>query len=470
MKSSFSIVNTLFGIITLLIIASPVYGQMPVESDTLDYEDFDTSELEFSVSEDPIFGGSPDELVVEEKESFFNSYIFDPMRFGLKYEMAYKVTKPDRVMNNRLSYRLEYSRSFFDHFSLQVDTKIFTFLKDDHRARDIEYWINDDANEAEFSFGGRTREAFVQASFGKTSIRAGIQTLVWGESDFAIVTNEVSRLDYREPLSLSIDELRIGQPIVTVDHYSQSGDWSAFFTPDPKFNEHPKEGTGYYYEPFNGTVTYQAEPDDESHFEYGLRWKKTFGKSDVSIMAASLINNEYALRMANPELITRKKHRFHMAGVTFNRAISNVLLKGEVAVKAPKAYNDASFQIVEKNALDASLGVDYYMNNSFTVSVEAVNYHIMDWSERIQGQPRNNYMLLVALSKELMKEDLSINLASMYNGPYTTFFNILSTSYNWNDRTTLYFDMLMPFTDDPSSGLYIYRTQKQAVLKIQYQF
>lgn len=470
MKSCLNTVKTLLVTIISVITFTTVYSQTPDESDTTEWEDFDTSELDFTGSEEPVFSSSPDELIVEEKESFLNSYILDPMRIGLKYELAYKVTKPDRVMNNRLSYRLKYSRSFFDHFSLQVDTKIFTFLKNDHRARQISYWFNDNTEETEFSFGGRTREAFLQASFGKTSIRAGIQTLVWGESDFAIVTNEVSRLDYREPLSLSIDELRIGQPIITVDHYSESGDWSAFFTPDPKFNEHPKEGTGYYYEPFNGSVEYQQESDDDNHFEFGFRWKKTFGKSDISIMAASLINNEFALRMVNPELITRSKHRFHMAGFTFNRAISNFLIKGETAIKSKKAYNDASFQIVEKNALDASLGVDYYMNNSFTISLEAVNYHIMDWNESIQGQPRNNYMLLAALGKELMKGDLSINLASMYNGPYTNFFNILSTSYNWDDRTTLYFDMLMPFTDDPKSGLYIYRTQKQAVLKIQYQF
>lgn len=470
MKSCSSIITiTIFGIISLINIPR-AYGQTPVESDTSDWEDFDTSEMGFTISEDPIISNSSEGLIVEEKESFWDSYIFDPMRFGLKYEMAYKVTKPDRIMNNRLSYRLEYSRSFFNHFSLQVDTKIFTFLKNDHRARNTTFWFNEHAKEADFSFGGRTREAFVQASFGKTSIRAGIQTIVWGESDFAIITNEISRMDYREPLSLSIDELRIGQPIITIDHYSQYGDWSAFFTPDPEFNEHPKEGTGYYYEPFNGNVEYQSETDDGSNFEFGLRWKKTFGKSDFSIMAASLINNEHALRMVNPELITRSKHRFHMAGVTFNRAISNVLVKGEMAIKAGKAYNDASFQIVEKNAFDASLGVEYYMTNTFTVTMEAVNYHIMDWSNNIQGVPKNNYMLLLAMGKELMKNNLSVNLASMYNGPYATFFNVLTTSYNWNDRTTLHFDMLVPITNDSSSGLYIYRNQKQAVLKIQYQF
>ena len=402
--------------------------------------------------------------------SFWMSYIFNPMRLGLQYEAAYKFTEPDKIRRNRLSFRLEYSKSLSDLFSLHVDAKLLTFLESDHRARKATFWINDDSTEVDLSLGTLAREAYLQASFHNTSIKAGIQTLVWGESDFAVVTNEISPLDYREPLNLNIDELRFGQLMLTVDQYSSFGQWSGFFIPYPRFNRHPKEGTEYYYDPFNGSVEYQMETQDQNLSEYGIRWRKTFGKSDISFMAARLTNNEYALRMVTPSLIAQSELRYSMSGLTFNHAVSNFLFKGEVAMKFPKAYNDASFQIVKKNALDASLGVDYSLSNTFTLSVEGVNYHTIDWNDEIQGVPKDNYLALLILSKQLMNNDLSVNCVTMYNGPHTNFFNLLTTSYNWTDHITMNLVMLIPVTDDINSGLYIYRDEKQVSFNILYQF
>lgn len=441
--------NSAYSISILFFCFSFAYGQVPVEKDSIgSWEDFNMIDIEPSINED------------KNKSSSWSSNIFKGMRLGIQYDITYKFEKPDKIMNNRLSYRLEYSRAFLDYFSLHVDTKVFTFFKKDHRIK---------SEEDIMSFEGRTREAYLQASFKKTSIKAGIQIIVWGESDYAIVTNEIGRLDYREPLSLNIDDLRIGQPMLTVDQYTSYGNWSAFFVPYPQFNEQPRKGTGYYYDPFDVNVEYEKKKQDENFFEYGLRWRKTFGKSDISIMAASLIDNQYALTMVAPDLISRSKERFFMTGVTFNRAINNFLVKGEVAIKSQKTYNDASFQMVKKDALDASLGIDYSPNSTFTVSMEAVNYHIINWTDEIQGIPRNNHILLLALSKQLMKNDLSLSWASMYNGPYTNFFNVLSASYNWNDHITLNCDMLIPITKDIKSGFYPYRDQKQFAFRILYQ-
>lgn len=482
MKSRSRIVLIIiFGIVNSFISISLGFGQIAdtvkirqifIESDTAYGQTFDTINSRFDKNEVEFNKETSTELSDGEGNvpSFWTSYIFDPMRLALKYEVAYKVTKPAEIKNNRFSFRLEYSKFFFNKITLQLDTKISTFLKDDHRARMATFWINDYPKKVEISFEGRTREAYLQTSFHETSIKVGIQSLAWGESDFAAVTDEISPMDYREPLTLNIDELRIGQPMLTVDQYSPFGDWSGFFIPYSGFNKHPKKGDGYYYDPFNGSIEYRKEKQDKIFFEYGIRWKKTFGKSDISIMAASLINNEYALRMVTPSLITQSKLRYSMAGMTFNYAMNNFLLRGEVAMKSPKAYNDTSFQVVKKNAFDASLGVDYSPNSTFTLTMEAVNYHVVNWNDKIQGVPEDNYMILFVLGKLLMNNDLSVNLVTMYNGPNTSFFNMLSTSFNWNDHLTLFFDVLIPVSDNISSGLYIYRDQKQASFKIQYQF
>ncbi len=438
-----------------------------VETDTTN--NLDTMNLEFPKNEGDFNEKSISE-VSDGKPSFWTSYILDPVRLGLKYEIAYKVIKPTDIKKDRLSLRLEYSKLLFNKFSLQVDSKLLSFMKDDHRTRKSTFWINDHYKEVEMSFGERTREAYLQTSFHKTSIKAGIQTLVWGESDFATVTDELSPMDYREPLNLNLDELRTGQLMLTVDQFSPFGDWSAFFIPYPEFNKYPKKGTGYYYDPFNGSIEFQKEKQNGNFFEYGIKWKKTFGQSDISIMAANLIDNEYASRMINPILISQSKWRYSMAGMTFNYAINKFLFKGEVAMKSPKAYNDTLSHIVKKDNLDASFGFDYSVNSTFTISMEGVNYHIIGWNKEIQSVPENNYMLLLILSKTFMRDNLSVNWVTMYNGPNNNFFNLLTTYYNWSDHITLYFDVLIPYTNNSNSGLYIYRDQKQVAFKIQYQF
>lgn len=452
-----------------------VYDNVPFD-DTLQ----DEALLEFTGSDITDLFGNKDDMPLDdtlqsgvserEKPSFWKTYVFEPMRLGLSYEAAYKVTKPDRLEKNRFSFRLEYSKFLFNNFFLFLDTKGLVFMKNDHRARESTFWVNDEAKISDLSFAGRTRDAYLQASFYKTSIRGGIQTLAWGESDFAVVTDEISPIDYREPLNLNIDELKMGQLMLTVDQYSPFGDWSAFFIPFPKLNEYPKEGTSYYYDPFDGNIKYKEKKQDDVLFEYGIRWKKTFGKSDVSIMGASLINNDYAQQMDSPDVITQSKYRFYMTGTTFNFAINKFLLKGEAAIKFSKVYNNQSFQILKKNAFDASFGVDYSANSTLTLSVEAMNGHVIGWNDEIQGMSKNNYMLLFVLSKLLMKDDLSINWATMYNGPHTSFFNLLSTSYRWNDHLSFYLDVLLPISNDANSGIYQYRDQKQIACKVLFQF
>lgn len=457
MKIRPGIRNVTTVIVFLLLHISSGYGQELVESDSAIIGSVDTTE----------------EKIAEGKKtppSFWNTYVFGPLRLRLSYEVAYKFTKPDRIRKNRFSLGLKYSKSLSDHISLQAETKLFSFLKSDHRTRPTELWMNDKSTAVDVAFGSLTRDAYIQASIRKTSIKLGMQTVDWGESEFAIVTNEISPLDYREPLNLNVDELRFAQLMLMVDQYTSFGNWTVFFNPAPRFNQHPKPGTAYYVDSFNGNVEYQMEQQRGFFFETGLRWKKTFGKSDVSVMAARLINNDYAVRLVKPGLMLQSKEPYFISGATFNYAIKNFLIKGEAAMKFSKTFNDAAFQVVKKNAFDASLGVDYTVSSSLTLGLEAVNYHIMDRDNEVVGLPKNNYMILFVLSKKLKNDDLSINCVTMYNGPYSSFFNLLTASYNWNDHVTTDFYLNFPVTNNQKSGFYRYRDEKLLGLTFQYQF
>lgn len=461
----------------LLLGFQSVYSQTPEENKkTKDSTKQKSSETEINLldmltDDGGLYETTEEETQIEdEKPKFWREYVFNPMRFGISYELTYKFTKPDEVIKNRLSYRLEYSKFLFNKIFLQLDTKLFTFLEGDARSRDLTFFLNDDESEASIAFGSITRNAFAQYSFGKSNVVVGIQTLAWGESDFAAVTDEINPFDFRDPLNLNIDELRVGQFMFTFNTFSSIGNWSMFFVPSARFNLSPEEGTRFFVDPFPGRdVTFQDDTDNNL-FEYGLRWKKTFGKSDISIIATSLIDNNIIQEEINTDIISTTKRRYTTLGIGFNYAINNLLIRGEAAVKFPRAYNDINLQVIERNALDATLSFEYAPNSTTTLGLELVNNHILDYTDAIVGFPRNNYSAFFIVGKQFLKNTLEFNCISLLNWPYTTSFSLLSTSYELNDHINLSLDTLIPLTNDERSAFFQFREQQQFALKIQYLF
>lgn len=420
----------------------------------VDEESFETDELE---REDPESKGE-DESLLEQ--------MFQPARFTLRHEVSYKTEPELELINNRSSFRLEYSKFFLGHYFLQFDTKLNVFWGDDHRA------VAEDTSQL---LEMHTKEVFLQASFGKTSIKIGKQIIIWGESDGGAITDVVSPRDLSELFFISLEESRIGQNMLVVDQYAGIGTFTLFYIPEPDFVETPEEGTAYYYNPYGGNAVMRDETSDDLEHEYGMRWKKTFGKSDISLMAASLIDNEYACRVDGytstfQPVITRTKQRYTLLGTAFNYAWENFLFKGEIASKSPKAYTDSSGQIVEKNARDIALGLEYSPGGAYTIGLEAVNHHIENWEESLRQVPEDSNSLVFVWSDSYMNEDLSINWMTSYSSTNEAYLHSLRTSYQWDDNLKFELNAFCPDVKDKESPLWIFRDQKQVALVAQYQF
>jgi Protein of unknown function (DUF1302) len=376
-----------------------------------------------------------------------------PMRITLAQEFTYKVEEPVRTIKNRSSIRMEYSKYFLENFFLQFDGKATGFWGFDHRL---------EAEGTDTSIP----QAYVQTSLGKTSIKAGIQTLAWGESLAAPITDVVSPRDNRELFNFNLDELRIGQTMVVVDQYSESGRWTFFLTPHPYFNKNPAKGDIYYFLPFD--IGGQIEGD--KGVEYGASWRVAFASADITFMAASLIDNNYALRMDASGLVTRVRERFSLAGMVFNYAMKEVVVRGEMAMKSPQPYNNAALQIVKKDELDAYLAVEYAPSSTLNLSLAGTILHVIGWDNQITSVPRNRRSFVLSVTKLLMHDDLSINVLNFYNRPYSSNLTILTASYKWSDNLTLGFNVVYPYTNNERSVLWNVRDQKQIGVSVQYQF
>lgn len=377
-----------------------------------------------------------------------------PLRVTLAHEFSYKVEKPQYVVKNRSSLRVEYSKYVLDNFYVQLDGKATGFWGEDHRH---------DAEGEDFLVS----QAYLQTSFGHTAIRAGFQSLPWGESILAPITDEVSPRDNRELFNFNLEELRIGQPMLVVDQFSGWGSVSMFFNPRASFNKNPERGTAYSFD----SLRYRSEVAGETDLaEYGASWRKTFTRGDITFMTASLVDNDYALSMNEDGTVTRERARFSMNGFSFNYAFSDFVLRGEAAWKRDLPFNTAALQVVKRDAVDAYLGLDYQASSTLTLSVEAINQHISDWSSEVASAPRDSQSLLVSLTKLLMHEDLNIQVMNFTTQPGNSNLAILQTTYDWDDNLRFGFNAVYPYTRDEKAGLWNVRDQKQIAFKVQYQF
>ena len=381
----------------------------------------------------------------------------EPLRISLKHEASYKFASPKRVVNNRSSVRLEYSKPLASNLYLRLDTKLNLHWSNDHRAK---------AKDEDLFRELVTREAYLQSSFGNTSFRLGYQILPWGVSEGGAITDEVSPRNSAEFFFIPLEESRIGQPMLTMDHFGGTGQWTAFFVPLPAYNKYPDSGSEY---DIAGAFE-KNEPDDSwgdtDTYEYGVRWKRTFGKSDLSLMLASLIDNDYLVR----------QQRFQMYGFAANIAKENFLLRAEVALKQPRAYfarpaGSSDLSIVESDQFDSSFGFDYSPGGRvLTYSAEVVWSRLLDWRNHIVGRERDEYSLVGSVSNRFFNDDLTLSWLTIYTKPYTSIKHKFLSSYLIDDNSTVYFELFYPDERDERSGAWPYRDQKQFVIRYQYQF
>ena len=381
----------------------------------------------------------------------------EPLRISLKHEVSYKFASPKRLVNNRSSVRLEYSKALTGNLYLRLDTKLNLHWSNDHRAR-----AKDEDPFRELV----TREAYLQSSFGNTSFRLGYQILPWGVSEGGAITDEVSPRNSAEFFFVPLEESRVGQPMLTMDRFGDSGQWTAFLVPRPGYNKYPDRGSEY---DIPGAFDRNAPDDDWDNagtWEFGARWKRTFGKSDISLMAARLIDNDYLVR----------QQRFRMYGLTANVAIDNLLLRAEVALKQPRAFfarsaSNSDLTIVESDQFDSSFGFDYSPGGrALTYSAEVVWSRLLDWNGDIVARERDEYSLVGLVSNRFLNDDLTLSWLAIYTRPYTSFQHRFLSSYLIDDNSTVYFELFYPDERDERSGTWPYRDQKQFVIRYQYQF
>jgi len=434
------------------------------EGDEMDsFDSFDDDET----SEDAIelFDGGEDATPAD---SFL-----DAPKLTLQHEFATATQSNHEVVANRSGLRLEWDTLVSEQFLFKFDGKVIAYLGNDHLS---------EAQSKSFFAAHTQRELYAQASFESFSFKVGKQVVVWGEADTGVITDVISPRDYSEFIFTTLEDSRIGQYMVLMDGYTSSGNFSVFLNPDPQPDLLPEKDTRY--DTLTGvmdSVEIRGNTPGFPDVEYGVRWKKVFGKSDVSVMAAQLFQNSPVLnfRGINPEnegqVVLKERYKpYQMSGFTANFALDNFLFKAEAAYKNDFLHQgidqDNRFHEVKRDLLDMAVGFDYDANGRYQVTFETSNRLIFDFTDQIAGQRESSTSSYFNLSKLFLNETVKPQYTGYYHYQDKNAFHQFQLIYDITDNIEL--ECCYTFFDiqEKESEMWPYRDEDRVSVGVKFYF
>lgn len=219
----------------------------------------------------------------------------DKLNFGgyLKNETAYRFDEPRSItkIRNILSVHGTYglkqnaslSFSAWAYHDLAYDlfdyeTISARFVRDENQPL---VFVDNLAQEKD-SDVSQIRELYVDINTDNADFRLGKQFVVWGILEGIRITDEINPLDFRELILPDMLDYRIPLWTAKVDYYAGENTYQFLWIPDLKFHKPAPAGSEWE---LLQTVPNTVAPESYKlkNSEFGIRWSRSFGTSDVSL-------------------------------------------------------------------------------------------------------------------------------------------------------------------------------------------
>jgi len=293
-----------------------------------------------------------------------------------------------------------------------------------------------DEYESEIEF----KEIYILGSITKNmDIKLGRQIVVWGKSDNIRVTDVINPLDMREPGMTDIEDLRLPVTMTRLDYYVGDFNISAMAIHEIRFNKNPEFGSDFF--PLSYPAPPENKPDNTlENTEYALAINGIFSGWDFSAYYADVYNDETRVETLSGTTIPgiQLAHdRLQMVGSTANIALGNWLLKGEIAWFHGIEFAGKPDRKFDR--VDVLAGMEYSGFSETTISIEAVNRHINEFTSTLElssdQAKEDQFQSAFRLTKTFVNETITMTLlASLYgltgdNGAFERY----TVEYDVND-------------------------------------
>ncbi len=283
------------------------------------------------------------------------------------------------------------------------------------------------------------REAYVDATRGDWSWRAGSQHIVWGEMVGLFFADVVSAKDLRQFVLQDFEHIRIPQWALRVERQSQGSHWDMIFLPAPAYDRIGRPGADFYpmplrYEGLGYDVHSPTKrPRNLANAGYGVRYARetagwdwstflyvapdsspVFGRSLVGLPGERAAPLDSALA---PSVVYRPVYdRLVRMGATAARAFDEVVIKGEAIATRGRRYSvpdlAAASDLVRQDTLDWVLGADWVPADGWRLNGQLYQRVFLD-HDRAMGLKRfetgASLMLTYAMTPTIDVEWLGIS-------------------------------------------------------------
>lgn len=383
-------------------------------------------------------------------------------KITLTYQYAYQVGHPVRTVLNRSALRLELDRLLAERYFVKLEGKFTAMGPGDHLVR-----ARDDA----FRMDAVLNDGYLEWHANQMTFKIGQQRLIWGEAETAVVTDLVSPRDISELNYKSLEDSRVSQPLLVASYYDAQAVHEFFINPYPGTDVYPEAGSEYFVSVSDSQVAQLKEEKPEfGEIEYGLRWRRTLGQSDIALMAADLKENQpvktfQAFTDTGEKKFAKVYKRFKMIGATGTLSQGNAIFKAEIAYSWNRPYQCGD-QTTQRDTIDVMVGSEFSSTSRlWNFTLEAANKHIRHWDDALNHNRRDELCVAGIASRQFLNETLKIEytlLAQLRSGDT---FQRLRVEYDLTDNLTGLIEF-GGFTSRDEEGAYWQYRKKQRVLAI----
>lgn len=322
--------------------------------------------------------------------------------------------------------------------------------------------LNDNEWEAEI------QEFWIQGKLAENvDMRVGRQIVNWGRSDSIRVLDVLNPLDSREPGLADIEDLRLPVTMVKTNVYFGDWDLALIAIPETRFSKFPSAGSDFS-QPSNPYAPLspfrEKEPQDIRDTSWAAGLTGVFSGWDISFHAARFWRDRpYLNPNFNPLLpfpafnaSTLEHSRITMVGLGGNYTVGSWLFKAELAhtdgidFTTTTPFNLGVFipgtgvvpfpnGTVEKQQVDALVGIEYYGFADTTISLEIANHHIVDYQNNFRPLQvyRDTMETALRYTRSLINDRLNITALGMMFGDHGQHGGLVRLSAEYDIRDAL---------------------------------
>jgi len=224
------------------------------------------------------------------------------------------------------------------------------------------------------------------------------------------VTDVLNPIDLREPGMTDIEDIRLPIAMTRMDYYLAEWRLTGIAIHEIRFNELPAYGSDFYPAPIP-PLPEETPSCSLENTEYALSVTGIFSGWDVSFYWAD-IYSDLPHVASSPDGPVTSHAPLTMLGAAANMTAGNWLFKAEAAYLDGFIFYSTGLDTYTR--FDLLAGIEYYGFKNTSLSLEAVNRHLIDFPGIIENPPdeaqEDELQWAVRFTRHFINETLSLTL------------------------------------------------------------